>query len=366
MMGWIRAPLLVHLCVRSTHSPPCLIAAEATRCFATEGGSAASSPNRTVRILYAGHPDRFEEYRPPLLRALDGAGLTSVDLSDDPGDDPGSYEYMLFAPNGPVSEFAPFSGVRAVLSLWAGVEWVSSNPTVPPSVPVTRMVDPGLRDGMVEYVTGHVLRYHLRVDDMWRAKEEARWGQGDSGETMLPLASQRTVGVLGMGELGGACADSLSNMGFRVLGWSRTEKSREGAECRWGPDGLDSILAESDVLVLLLPNTPETADLINVDALNKCKPGVAIINPGRGSLIDDGALLSALDSGRVSGATLDVFRTEPLPPSHPYWRHPRVLVTPHIAAKTRAATAALVIAENIRRAEAGRDLLFRVDREAGY
>ncbi|MFN3281276.1 MAG: NAD(P)-dependent oxidoreductase, partial [Tabrizicola sp.] len=177
-----------------------------------------------------------------------------------------------------------------------------------------------------------------------------------------PLARGRPVTILGMGALGSACAAALRALNFPVTGWSRTPKPG----CLHGEDGLRQALATAQVLVLLLPRTPETEAILNAERLALLPKGAVILNPGRGALIDDAALLAALDAGHIAHATLDVFRIEPLPPDHPYWSHPRVTVTPHIAADTRASSAARVIAENIRRGEAGEPFLHLVDRARGY
>jgi glyoxylate/hydroxypyruvate reductase A len=174
--------------------------------------------------------------------------------------------------------------------------------------------------------------------------------------------SQRKVGVLGLGELGGACAGTLAQLGFQVMGWSRSAKDIPGVTCLHGPDGLATVLGEAEILILLTPFTSKTENLLNAERLAALPKGAVIINPGRGGLIDDDALLAALDAGHIGHATLDVFRVEPLPKDHPYWAHPRVTVTPHIASETRSDTAAAVIAENIRRGEQGESLLHVVDR----
>jgi glyoxylate/hydroxypyruvate reductase A len=174
------------------------------------------------------------------------------------------------------------------------------------------------------------------------------------------------VTILGLGALGAACAKALAGLGFQVAGWSRSPKQIEGVTCHSGDQGLNDALANTDILVLLLPLTPATTDIINERTLAIMPPGSVIINPGRGALIDDAALLSALDTGHISHATLDVFRVEPLPENDPYWHHPKVTVTPHIASETRPETAAERIAENIRRGEAGEPFLNLVDRTRGY
>jgi glyoxylate/hydroxypyruvate reductase A len=190
--------------------------------------------------------------------------------------------------------------------------------------------------------------------------------KGDWLQDVPPLASERRVAILGLGELGQACARALVALGFPVTGWSRREKILPDILCRSGEPGLEATLAEADILVTLLPKTPDTEKLLDTRRLALMPPGAFIINPGRGALIDDAALLEALDAGRIGHATLDVFRIEPLPKDHPYWSHPRVTITPHIAAETRASSASRVVAENIRRGEAGEPLLHLVDRSAGY
>ena len=148
--------------------------------------------------------------------------------------------------------------------------------------------------------------------------------------------------------------------------YKRQPRDVPGIPCHHGHDGLRAALEAADIIVTLLPKTPETENFLNAETLGWCKPGAVILNPGRGALIDDAALLAALDAGRIGHATLDVFRVEPLPQDHPYWTHPRVTVTPHIAADTRPATSARVIAENIRRGQAGEPFLHLVDRARGY
>jgi len=239
-----------------------------------------------------------------------------------------------------------------------GVEAIVGNPTL--KVPLTRMVDQGLAEGMTEWVVGHALRHHLGMDRQI-LNQNGHWDV-----VVPPLARDRTVAVLGIGELGQSCAKALAALRFNVLGWSRTQKGIAGITCLSGEEGLKQALRQSDIVVLLLPNTPETENLLNAQSIAEMNPGAVVINPGRGPLIDDDAMLEALDSGHIGHATLDVFRIEPLPATHRYWSHPNVTVTPHIAAETRANSSAEVIAENIRRNEAGEEMLYLVDRSAGY
>lgn len=308
-------------------------------------------------VFFAAGEALWAEYAEPLRVALAGAGV-AAELSPE-APEPGRVDYIVYAPGCPLDDFRPFTRARAVLSLWAGVERITGNPTL--AIPLARMVDPGLTEGMTEYVAGHVLRHHLGMDS-FLAGQDGVWRH----EAVPPLARDRTVAVLGLGELGAAAARALSGLGFRVLGWARRKKEVPGVVCRAGAAALRGVMAEAEILVTLLPHTPETEALLDAGRLAWLPRGAVIINPGRGALIDDAALLAALDAGHIAHATLDVFRTEPLPPDHPFWAHPRVTVTPHIAAETRPASAARVIAENIRRGEAGEPLLYLVDRAAGY
>lgn len=308
-----------------------------------------------MKVLFAAGDWRWPEWEAPLRAAIAEAKVEAeLVLTADPAE----VDVMIYAPNGEVpGDFSPYTRCKAVLSLWAGVERITGNPTL--TQPLCRMVDPGLTQGMMEYVTGHALRYHLGLDRVLAT-------QGTWAPVIPPLASERPVAMLGLGELGAACGQSLACLGFPVLGWSRTARDLPMIECHHGREGLRAVLEQAQIVVTLLPATPATENLLNAETLGWLPSGAFLINPGRGTLIDDGALLAALETGQVAGATLDVFRTEPLPQDHPFWAHPRVTVTPHIAAETRPATAARVIAENLRRLQGGEPLLHRVNRREGY
>lgn len=308
-----------------------------------------------INVLFAAGDHRWEQYKRVLSEGLANAGLRA-DLSRSHA--PEVVDYIVYAPNPDLTDFSAFTRAKAVLCLWAGVEDIVSNETL--TQPLTRMVDPGLTEGMVEWVTGHVLRHHLGIDahivnadHSWQPKAP-------------PLARDRTIGVLGLGTLGAACASALAALNFNVTGYSRSPKDIAGVICRSGPDGLAETLSVAEILVLLLPLTAATENLIDTKALSRMPQNAILINPGRGPLIDDDALLKALEIGQISHATLDVFRQEPLPQAHPFWTHPKITVTPHIASETRPATASQQIVENIRRGEAGLPLLHLVDRGAGY
>jgi glyoxylate/hydroxypyruvate reductase len=303
-------------------------------------------------VYFAAGRTLWAEYRAALHTALAEAGLDAT-LSDTCAD-PAAVDYIVYAPSSPLQDFTPFTRTKAVLSLWAGVERIVGNATL--TQPLCRMVDPALTEGMVEWVTGHTLRHHLGMDAHIVNPAHA-WNN-----TCPPLARDRSVAMLGMGALGSACATALRALNFPVTGWSRTPKPG----CLHGTDGLGQAMQSAQIVVTLLPKTPETENLLNAARLATLPRGAVILNPGRGAIIDDDALLAALNAGHIGHATLDVFRTEPLPSDHPYWSHPRVTVTPHIAADTRPDTASRVIAENIRRGQAGAPFLHLVDRSRGY
>lgn len=305
-------------------------------------------------VLFAASPADWPEWEAPLAAAFAKAGL---DVRLVTKADPASVDYIIYAPPGTVSDFAPFTRAKAVLSLWAGVERIVGNASL--TQPLCRMVDPGMTGHMVSYVVGHVLRHHLGTDKHLLRKAPV-WDQ-----VPPPHPSERPVAVLGTGELGGACATALVSLGFPVTGWARTAKAL-AFPTDHGEDGLRRVLGGAEIVVTLLPRTPATENLLDARRLGWMRPGAVLINPGRGALVDETALLAALDAGHLGHATLDVFRTEPLPPDHRFWTHPRVTVTPHIAANTHPPTASGVIAENIRRGEAGEPFLYRVDRGQQY
>jgi glyoxylate/hydroxypyruvate reductase A len=222
------------------------------------------------------------------------------------------------------------------------------------------MVDEGLELGMTEWVVGHVMRHHLGMDRHIHGLN-GLWDQ-----TTPPLARDRQVTVLGLGMLGGAAAKALASLGFNVTGWSRNPKAFKGVTCLHGVDGLKHALQSAEICVLLLPNTAATENTLNAENLAMMPRGAVVLNPGRGALIDDDALLAGLENGQISHATLDAFRIEPLPKDHVFWQHPNITVTPHIAAETRPKSASQVIADNIKRSESGQPLVHLVDCTAGY
>lgn len=301
-----------------------------------------------MNILFSASDENWAEYKGPLQTRLPEANLGRAIAPD-------AVDYIVYAPSSKLQDFTDYTTCQAVLNLWAGVEEIAPNPTL--TQPLVRMVDPGMTAGMVEWVVGHVMRHHLGMDAHINNPDHV-WAP-----VAPPLANDRWVSILGLGELGAACAKTLSGLGFQVHGWARSPKDIEGVT--WHGD-MEDALDGADIAVLLVPLTDDTENSLNAFMLDQLAPGAVVINPGRGPLIDDNALLAALDSGHISHATLDVFRVEPLPKDHPYWGHPRVTVTPHIASTTRVATACDRIAENIARIEAGQTPIGLVDRARGY
>ena len=304
-------------------------------------------------LIYFASPALWPEYRDLLPGLLADAGITGQVVTEAP--EPSAVDYIIYAPSAPLQDFSPFTRCKAVLSLWAGVERIVSNATL--TQPLCRMVDTGLTEGMVEWVVGHTLRHHLGMD-RHIVNPGHVWDP-----TCPPLARERPVALLGMGALGTACARALTALNFPVTGYSRTAKAVSGITTT---TDLHAALRQAQIVVTLLPRTPETENILNAETLGQLPRGAVILNPGRGALIDDDALLAALDSGQIGHATLDTFRSEPLPQDHPFWTHPRVTVSPHIAADTRASGAAHVLVENIRRGEASEPFLHLVDRRLGY
>ena len=306
-----------------------------------------------MRVFFATRSELWDAWAPALRAACPEAEFLRKG-------DPASFDALIYAPgypeDGSALDFTPFTRARLVQSLWAGVERIVTNPTL--TQPLCRMVDPGLARGMMEYCTGWALRAHLGMDAY---PQDGTWRHG----IVPPLAAQRRITILGMGELGRACAQTLTGLGFDVAGWSQSGRPVAGVTMLPGP-ALPQALARAEILSCLLPDTAATHNLLNEATLALLPRGATLINAGRGTLIDDAALLAALDKGRPAHAVLDVFRHEPLPPDHPFWSHPGVTVTPHIAAETRPTTAATVAAENLRRAMRGERLLYLVDRARGY
>ncbi|HEX5454255.1 MAG TPA: glyoxylate/hydroxypyruvate reductase A [Stellaceae bacterium] len=256
---------------------------------------------------------------------------------------------------------ASLPNLRLIVGLGAGVDHVLRDPAVPRHVPILRLVDPYMTDAMSEFVVLSVLRLHRQDLDYLAQQRGRAWREREQKN-----AAERPVGILGFGTLGQDAGAKLRALGFPVAGWRRDPKEIAGFPVFAGRDGLAALLARSEIIVCLLPLTAETTGILDAAAFARMPRGAAIVNAGRGGHLVEADLLAALDSGQLSGAVLDVFQDEPLPPSHPFWTHPRILVTPHIAAETHPPTAAPIIAEAIRRFEAGLPPANLIDPARGY
>ncbi len=253
------------------------------------------------------------------------------------------------------------TGLKAIFNLGAGVEALLKRIALPPGVPLIRLEDAGMGRQMAEYVTWAVLRYFRRLDAYAAQQSRGEW------KLHRPLRHPDfPVGVMGLGVLGAQVARALAAVGFPVLGWSRGTKQVDGVRSFAGPAELDAFLGGTRALVCMLPLTADTEGILNRRTLFRLPQGGYVINVARGGLIVDDDLLGALDAGQVAGATLDVFREEPLPAAHPYWRHPKVLITPHASAATLLDESAAQIAGKIRRLERGEPVTGVVDLPRGY
>jgi len=275
--------------------------------------------------------------------------------------DPNTIEYALsFRP--PPGLLGTLPKLKAVFSLGAGVDGFLADPDYPRHVPLVRFVDDTLSREMASYVVLHVLLFHRNQRALDAAQHQRIWLQ-----SMLPRRAEGTcVGILGLGEIGTLCALRLRDLGFQVSGWSRTRKTVDGVISFAGAGEFDSFLARSDILICLLPLTPETSGILNAKTFAKLPHGAFLINAARGGHQVERDILEAVDAGQLAGATLDVFETEPLPDSSPLWSHPRITVTPHIAAISDPVASVRMVIEGIRAFERGERPANVVDLARGY
>ncbi len=289
-----------------------------------------------------------------------GEALPSHAVTDDAAQASGEVRYVVTG-KPPPGAIAALGRLDALFSVNAGIEALLEPGLVPDQVAIVRMVDDGLAAGMLDWVLAQLLAWHRNLLAYETAQRDGRWSP-------LPerLAGERVVCVLGAGQLGGPIAAMLARLGFVVRAWSRTPKQIPGVDCQCGTAGLASAILGADFLVNLLPLTPQTEDILDAGLLRQLAPGSVLINAGRGRHLVDQAVIELLDAGHLRAAVLDVFREEPLPSSHPFWRHPGIHLSPHVAAPTHARTAVAAIAQNIVRFEAGAPLRHVVDRDRGY
>jgi glyoxylate/hydroxypyruvate reductase A len=300
-----------------------------------------------MSILLAGAFDAAE--RAQWLQLLRAAlpGETLVTEPDDATEAAG-IDIAIVA-NPPAGSLQGLPKLGLIQSLWAGVDGLLADTSIPPEVPLARMVDPAMNEAMAETALWAVLSLQRDFVDYAAQQRERRWQQHPQRR-----ADEARVAVLGLGQMGRAVVRRLELNGYRVAGWS----TREGQ--------LDTLLAASDIVVNLLPLTPATRGLFDARCFAAMCRGASLVNLARGGHVVDADLLAALDAGQLRHAVLDVYHGEPLPTAHPFWSHPRVTVLPHVAAQTDARSAAHIVAANVKRWRAGEPVANLVDRDRGY
>jgi glyoxylate/hydroxypyruvate reductase A len=315
-----------------------------------------------VDIAFTARLDADE--RSAWLRALKAAcpGHRWIDMGDGEGPPVKANAEVAVVANPAPGALAGLTGLRLVQSLWAGVERLVADSTLPPEVPLARMVDPSMNDAMAETALWAVLSLHRSYFDYAQQQREGVWRQ-------LPQRRAATVRVLvlGFGAMGRAVSVRLAALGYRVTAWRREGSAHAaGVDVISGQPALHAALPKAEILINLLPVTPQTRGVLSRELFTCLPRGAGVVNLGRGAHLVEADLLAALADGHVGRAVLDVFAEEPLPADHPFWRHPRVTVLPHVAALTDLDTAASVVADNLRRLALGEPLRHLVKRARGY
>jgi len=310
-----------------------------------------------MNFLFISNADKRDAWRDAMLERFPGSGFyTYPDLDLDKS----IIDYaIVWKP--PTGELASYPNLKGILSLGAGVDGLLVDSELPRNIPLVRLVDRCLTEGMSEYVLYWALHHHRRFDvyDMWR--QDKIWKNLRQIDTR-----DRKIGILGLGVLGGDAAWKLKTFHFDVAGWSRTKKNIDGVTSYFGADQMAAFLARTEILVCLLPLTNDTRGIVDAKLLAGLPKDAVFINCARGGHVIDADLIRALDGGHIRHAVLDVFHTEPLPADNPFWTHPKVTVTQHMASLTVPASASEWMAENIKLIEAGKPPLNTVDLNRGY
>ncbi len=310
-----------------------------------------------MAILLSTKAHTMQDWKAALL-AVDPS--LEIRLFPDAGD-PAEIEAAVVWTAHDMMELRRYPNLKLIVSMGAGVDHLLRAPGPPPGIPVARLKDVLLTNAMAEWVLLNVLRFH-RQDPEYRALQQRK----EWHELSAPSTSERRIGILGIGELGSASARLLTTLGFPVMGWSRSAKTLPGVQTFHGADGLMAMAAQTDILICLLPLTPETRGVLNAKLLSALPRGAYVINGARGGHMVAQDMLTALASGHIAGAALDVFEPEPLPPESPFWSHPKVFLTPHAASITIPSSVAPQVVENIHNMRDGRPLINLVDFSLGY
>lgn len=313
-----------------------------------------TTPSGTL-VFYSDFDD-FDTWRQALRARLPGLRILHSSEVADPAD----IHYAL-AWKPPAGFFGRMPNLRLIINLGAGVDSLVGRDDLPAGVPVTRITDPDMARMMAGYVLFAVLRHARDIPWFEQAQRRGEWAYRH------PRAPADTrVAVLGLGELGAYAARELQRQGLTVIGWSRSPRAIDGIQCHAGMQTLDAVIAQADILVVMLPLTPQTRGLLDRQRLQRLPRGAALVNVARGALVDQAAMTELLRSGHLGAATLDVFEREPLPPEDPLWRMDNVLITPHLASVAIPASAAAQIADNILRVSRDEVPHNQVDPTRGY
>lgn len=308
-----------------------------------------------MTFVILSYPERVETFRRIFARDLPEVRFAS-DLAEL---DPAEVRYLM-AWSFPEDLATRYGNLELIFSTGAGIDQVVGL-DLPPCAQLVRMVEEGLTSMVRDYVVMAVLALHRDLPAYLDQQRQQVWKTRE-----FVWADQRRVGILGLGELGRATAEALRPFGFPLAGWSRSPREIEGVACHHGAEGLRAMLAQTDILICLLPLTDETRGILNADLFAQLPQGARLVQAGRGDHLDQEALLAALDTGQLSGAVIDVTTPEPLPVGHPIWSHPKVVLTPHVAGHSRPESAAAATVANLRRHLQGERVTGLVDRARGY